>query len=162
MSSIPSIWFLAPASATLALVVAFLFSKKLLAESEGTDKMIEIAGYVKEGAMAYLKRQNKVITVVFICLFILLSILAFLGIQSPFVPIIFLSGGFWSGVSGYLGMKTATNASARTANACQESLNNGLKVAFRGGAIMGLMVVGFGLLDISICIMYIDIVLFNL
>ena len=86
---------------------------------------------------------------VFVIIFVLLAGMAYMGIQSPFVPFIFLSGGIWSAVSGYLGMKTATNASARTANACQESLDKGLKISFRGGAIMGLMVVGFGLLDVS-------------
>lgn len=149
MQSIPLIWMLAPLSAITALMVAFLLYKRLLKAPEGNPKMIEIAGYVKEGAMAYLKRQYRVVTLVFIIIFIILVILAVNGIQSPFVPLVFLSGGLWSGVSGYLGMKTATNASARTAAACQNSLNSGLKVSFRGGAVMGLMVVGFGLLDIS-------------
>jgi len=112
--------------------------------------MREIAGYVKEGAMAYLHRQYKVVGVVFVIVFALLSFLAFIGVQSPFTPFLFLSGGIWSAVCGYLGMKTATHASARTAAACQESLNKGLQISFRGGAIMGLMVVGFGLLDLSI------------
>ena len=147
--TIPSIWWLAPASAILSLLVAFSFYKKLIAESEGTDRMQEIAGYVKEGAKAYLTRQYKAVFKVFAVIFVLLALMAYLGIQSPFVPFIFLSGGIWSAVSGYLGMKTATNASARTANACQESLDKGLKISFRGGAIMGLMVVGFGLLDVS-------------
>lgn len=147
--TIPNLWFLAPVSALLSLSTAYIFYKKLCVESEGTDRMQEIAGYVKEGAKAYLTRQYKAVFKVFAIIFILLGVLAYLGIQSPFVPFIFLSGGIWSAVSGYLGMKTATNASARTANACRESLDKGLKISFRGGAIMGLMVVGFGLLDVS-------------
>jgi K(+)-stimulated pyrophosphate-energized sodium pump len=146
--SIISLWWLAPISAICALLIAFILNKKLLKESEGTEKMVEIAGYVKEGAMAYLKRQYKVVAIVFAIITAILIVLAFLGVQNPFVPILFISGGFWSAVSGYLGMKTATNTSARTSNACRKSLNSGLKVAFRGGAIMGLLVVGFGLLDI--------------
>ena len=148
--SIPAFWWVAPIFSSTALLIAFVLYQKLLNESEGTEKMKEIAGYVKEGAMAYLAKQNRVILVVFSIVFLILVVLSYLGIQNMFVPLIFLSGGFWSGVSGYLGMKTATNASARTASACQTSLNKGLKVAFRGGAIMGLMVVGFGLLDISV------------
>ncbi len=144
------LWWLAPVSALIALTTAFLFFRKLIASSEGNEKMIEIAGYVKEGAMAYLKRQYKVVAIVFGIIFLLLTFLAFIGVQSPFVPLVFLSGGLWSAISGYLGMKTATNCSARTAAACKESLNKGLTVSFRGGAIMGLVVVGFGLLDISI------------
>ena len=112
--------------------------------------MKEIAGYVKDGAMAYLARQYKIITYVFAIIFVLLLVMVALDIQNIFVPFIFLSGGIWSGVCGYLGMKTATNASARTANACQTSLNKGLKISFRAGAIMGLIVVGFGLLDLSV------------
>ncbi len=145
-SFIPGFWWVAPIAALISLVIARLFYTKLLSASEGTPKMIEIAGYVKEGAMAYLHSQYKVVAIVFGIIFILLGILAFLGIQNPFVPFVFLTGGFWSAVSGYLGMKTATHASARTAAACQESLNQGLKISFRGGAIMGLVVVGFGLL----------------
>ena len=143
-------WLLAPLASLSALIIAFFFFRKLISSSEGTPKMIEIAGYVKEGAMAYLHRQYKVVAIVFTVIFILLTVLAYIGVQNPFVPIVFLSGGLWSAVSGYLGMKTATNASARTAAACQESLNKGLTISFRGGAIMGLIVVGFGLLDISI------------
>jgi len=150
MSSIPQLWWLAPFSAVLSLVTAFVLYRRLMAVPEGTDKMIEIAGYVKQGAAAYLKSQYRVVAKVFAAICVVLIVLAFLGVQRPFVPLLFISGGFWSAVCGYLGMKTATNASARTANACRDSLNGGLRVAFRGGAVMGLMVVGFGLLDISI------------
>src|SRR3989339_240836 len=124
----------------------------MMKNSEGTDRMKEIAQYVREGAMAYLKRQYKVVGIVFIILFILLAIMAYFGVQNPFVPIAFLTGGFFSGLCGFLGMKTATYASARTAHAARKSLNQGLQVAFRSGAVMGLVVVGFGLLDI--CLWY--------
>ncbi|MGC6367684.1 MAG: sodium-translocating pyrophosphatase [Candidatus Marinamargulisbacteria bacterium] len=150
MNLLPIIWYLAPIAAIVALITARLFYVAVSNEDEGTDRMKEIAGYVKEGAMAYLSRQYKIITYVFAIIFSLLLIMVFLGIQNIFVPFIFISGGLWSGVCGYLGMKTATNASARTANACRTSLNKGLKVSFRAGAIMGLVVVGFGLLDISV------------
>ncbi|RAP33025.1 sodium-translocating pyrophosphatase [Candidatus Marinamargulisbacteria bacterium SCGC AG-410-N11] len=157
LTSIPSIWYLAPVSAIIALTTAFILYQKLLSQDEGTPKMKEIAGYVKEGAMAYLFKQYKIMTIVFILIFIILTVLAFLGVQGPFVPLLFISGGFWSAICGYLGMKTATNASARTASACQSSLNNGLKVSFRAGSIMGLMVVGFGLLDLSIWFVILNI-----
>jgi len=163
---LPLFWWLAPLSAIIALATAFSFFRKLLGVSEGNATMIEIAGYVKEGAMAYLKQQYKVVAIVFGIIFVLLSLMAFAGVQSLFVPFVFLSGGLWSAVSGYLGMKTATNASARTAAACQTSLNKGLTVSFRGGAIMGLVVVGFGLLDISIWFLVLNILydknIFNL
>jgi K(+)-stimulated pyrophosphate-energized sodium pump len=110
--------------------------------------MIEIAQYVRDGAMAYIKRQYKVVAIVFAVLFVLLSIMAYIGVQNPFVPIAFLTGGFFSGLCGFLGMKTATFASARTAHGASKSLNKGLQIAFRSGAVMGLVVVGFALLDI--------------
>jgi len=150
MTVLPAIWWLAPISSAVGLVLAFAFYKNLLTKSEGTPRMIEIAGYVKEGAMAYLKRQNTVIFRVFVVVAIILAVMAYMGIQSPFAPLVFLTGGFFSALAGYLGMKTATNASARTAAACRDSLDGGLKVSFRAGAIMGLMVVGFGLLAISL------------
>ncbi len=150
MNIIPLLWYLAPLAAVVALITARLFYIGVSRESEGTPRMKEIAQYVREGAMAYLNRQYKIIIYVFGVIFVLLLGMAALGIQNAFVPFIFLSGGLWSGVCGYLGMKTATNASARTANACQTSLNSGLRVSFRAGAIMGLVVVGFGLLDISV------------
>ncbi len=138
-----------PAAALAALAFAWYFYRNMMKNSEGTDKMKEIAQYVREGAMAYLRRQYKVVTIVFAVLVVILTLLAYMGVQNPFVPIAFLTGGFFSGLCGYLGMKTATNASARTAQGASESLNKGLKVAFRSGAVMGLVVVGFGLLDIS-------------
>ena len=143
-----SIFILIPIASILALVFAWIFFKSMMKNSEGTDRMKEIAQYVREGAMAYLRRQYKVVGIVFIILVILLTIMAYLGVQNPFVPIAFLTGGFFSGLCGFLGMKTATFASARTAYGASQSLNKGLQVAFRSGAVMGLVVVGFALLDI--------------
>ncbi len=151
-SAVPKIWFIAPISAVLALIFAVFFYRSMMQASEGTDRMKEIAGHVREGAMAYLFRQYKVVGVVFLVLMIILAILAVFGIQNPFVPIAFLTGGFFSGLCGYIGMKTATNASARTTQGASESLNKGLQIAFRSGAVMGMVVVGLGLLDI--CLWY--------
>jgi K(+)-stimulated pyrophosphate-energized sodium pump len=145
------IFFLVPAAAIIALGFAYYFFKQMMKESEGTDTMKKIALYVREGAMAYLKQQYKVVTMVFIVLTALFAVMAYvLEIQNPWVPFAFLTGGFFSGLAGFFGMKTATYASARTANAAQRSLNDGLRLAFRSGAVMGLVVVGLGLLDISI------------
>jgi K(+)-stimulated pyrophosphate-energized sodium pump len=121
----------------------------MMKNSEGTDRMKEIAQYVREGAMAYLSSQYKVVFKIFIILVLILTGLAYAGVQNPFVPIAFLTGGFFSGLCGYLGMKTATNASARTAHGASKSLNKGLTIAFRAGAVMGLVVVGFAVLDIA-------------
>ncbi len=144
-----SIFWLVPLSSAVALLFAWLFYRGMMKNSEGTPRMIEIAGHVREGAMAYLRQQYGVVVRVFVVLAVLLGVLAFLGVQNPFVPVAFLTGGFFSGLCGYLGMRTATNASARTAHGARESLNKGLRVAFRSGAVMGLVVVGFGLLDIA-------------
>jgi K(+)-stimulated pyrophosphate-energized sodium pump len=151
-SIIPTIWWIAPVASILALGFAVYFYGKMMSASEGNDTMKEIAQHVREGAMAYLRRQYKVVTLVFLVLLAILGLLAKAGIQNPFVPIAFLTGGFFSGLCGYIGMRTATNASARTAQGCSEGLNRGLQVAFRSGAVMGLVVVGFGLLDI--CLWY--------
>ncbi len=147
---ISSIFWIVPVSALLALLFAWIFYKSMKAQDEGTDRMKEIAEYVREGAMAYLRRQYTVVTKVFLILVVLLTILAYMGVQNPFVPIAFLTGGFFSGLCGYLGMKTATFASNRTAWAASKSLNKGLQVALRSGAVMGLVVVGFGLLDVAL------------
>ena len=126
-------------------------------ESEGTPTMAKIALYVRQGAMSYLKQQYKVVGIVFIVLVVIFSVMAYgFDVQNHWVPIAFLTGGFFSGLSGFLGMKTATYASARTANAARKSLNSGLKVAFRSGAVMGLVVVGLGLLDISFWYLLLD------
>jgi K(+)-stimulated pyrophosphate-energized sodium pump len=148
-------WFI-PVASVIALVFAWMFFKNMMKSSEGTDRMKEIAQHVREGAMAYIKRQYKVVTYVFIILFVILTLLAFFKVQNPFVPVAFLTGGFFSGLCGYLGMRTATYASARTAHGASESLNRGLKIAFRSGAVMGLVVVGFALLDISLWYLALD------
>lgn len=146
-----SLFYIVPAAAIVALFFAWLFFHQMMKESEGTVTMKEIAQYVRDGAMAYLKQQYKVVTIVFVILALFFSVLAYgFHIQNPWVPFAFLTGGFFSGLAGFVGMKTATYASARTANAVTKSLNSGLKLAFRSGAVMGLTVVGLGLLDISI------------
>lgn len=145
------IFWLVPVSSVLALFFAWFFFKQMMKESEGTDVMKQIARHVRDGAMAYLKQQYKVVGMVFICLTLLFAFMAYiLEIQNPWVPFAFLTGGFFSGLAGFFGMRTATYASARAANAAQRSLNDGLRVAFRSGAVMGLVVVGLGLLDISV------------
>ncbi len=144
-----SLFYIAPIGSIVALLFAWIFYKSMMKSDEGNAKMVEIAGHVREGALAYLYRQYKVVSIVFLILLVIFTVLAFLGVQNPFVPVAFLTGGFFSGLCGYLGMRTATNASSRTAQGASKSLNSGLKVAFRSGAVMGLVVVGFGLIDIS-------------
>ncbi|HLN56721.1 MAG TPA: sodium-translocating pyrophosphatase [Bacteroidales bacterium] len=156
-----AIFWIVPVSALCALLFAYIFYRSMMAQEEGTDRMKEIAGYVKEGAMAYLRRQYAVVLKVFIVLVILLTILAYFGIQNPFVPVAFLTGGFFSGLCGFFGMKTATSASNRTAWAASKSLNKGLQVALRSGAVMGLVVVGFGLLDIALWFMILNGLVFT-
>jgi K(+)-stimulated pyrophosphate-energized sodium pump len=157
----PSIFFLVPVSAITALLSALLFYKILMRKPEGNQTMIDIARYVREGAMAYLKRQYKTVSIVFVVLFVIFVVLVLLGVQNPFVPVAFVTGGFFSGLCGFLGMKTATQASSRTANGAIQSLNSGLQTAFRGGAVMGLVVVGFGLLDISLWYMILNYIYDN-
>ena len=145
------LFYLVPAASLVALFFAWFFFHQMMKESEGTVTMKEIAQYVREGAMAYLRQQYKVVIIVFIVLAVIFSILAYgFHVQNAWVPFAFLTGGFFSGLAGFIGMKTATYASARTANATMRSLNAGLKIAFRSGAVMGLTVVGLGLLDISL------------
>jgi K(+)-stimulated pyrophosphate-energized sodium pump len=156
-----NIFLLVPFASILALVFAWFFFKSMMKNSEGTDRMKEIAQYVREGAMAYLKRQYKVVGIVFVILFVLLGIMAVFGVQNPFVPVAFITGGFFSGLCGFLGMKTATYASARTAHGASQSLNKGLQVAFRSGAVMGLVVVGFALLDIAAWYWFLTSVVFT-
>ena len=149
--NIPMVFWLVPIASFVALGMAWHFFRQMRKEDEGTPRMIEIAEFVRRGAMAYLKQQYKVVTIVFIVLAIVFAFMAYvLKVQNPWVPFAFLTGGFFSGLAGFFGMKTATYASARTANAARKSLNSGLKVAFRSGAVMGLVVVGLGLLDIAI------------
>ena len=147
---LPFAWWIVPVGSIIALFFAYIFYREVMKQSEGTPAMVEIAQTVREGAMAYLNQQYKVVGVVFFLLCVIFLIMAFgLEAQNKVVPFAFLTGGFFSGLCGFLGMKTATNASARTACAAQTSLNNGLRIAFRAGAVMGLVVVGFALLDIA-------------
>lgn len=151
------VFWLVPASAVVALLLAWYFYHEMMKESEGTDTMKRIASHVRKGAMSYLKQQYKIVGCVFLGLVILFSVMAYgFQLQNPWVPVAFLTGGFFSGLSGFLGMKTATYASARTANAARNSLNRGLRVAFRSGAVMGLVVVGLGLIDISFWYLLLD------
>ena len=151
MNNIPSVFWLVPVASIVALGMAWYFFKSMIKADEGTPRMREIAKYVRDGAMAYLKQQYKVVLYVFIALAALFAFMAYgLGVQNPWVPFAFLTGGFFSGLAGFFGMKTATYASGRTANAARKSLDAGLKIAFRSGAVMGLTVVGLGLLDIAI------------
>jgi K(+)-stimulated pyrophosphate-energized sodium pump len=147
--TLPIFWWLGPIGGIIALVTAFYLYRVMMEASEGTPQMIEIAEAVREGAQAYLRAQYRVIMIVFAIMFGLFLVLAAIGAQSPFMPLAFVTAGMASGIAGYIGMRSATNASARTANAARESLNGGLTVAFRGGAVMGLAVVGMALLDIS-------------
>ena len=139
-----------PAAAVAALAFAWYFHRSMKRMPEGTDRMRHIAAAVRSGAMSYLRQQYKVVGIVFLCLVVLFAVMAFgFNVQNHWVPVAFLTGGFFSGLAGYLGMRTATQASARTAEAARRSLNGGLRIAFRSGAVMGLVVVGLGLLDIS-------------
>ena len=149
--NIPLIFWLIPIASLSALGLAWFFFHQMMKEDEGTPRMKEIAGHVRRGAMAYLRQQYKVVLAVFIVLAAVFAFMAYvLHVQNPWVPFAFLTGGFFSGLAGYFGMKTATYASARTANACRNGLDRGLRIAFRSGAVMGLVVVGLGLLDIAI------------
>lgn len=149
--NIPLVFWLVPIASIVALGMAWHFFRQMRKEDEGTPRMAEIAEYVRRGAMAYLKQQYKVVAIVFVVLAVIFAFMAYgLKVQNPWVPFAFLTGGLFSGLAGFFGMKTATYASARTANAARKSLNSGLKVAFRSGAVMGLVVVGLGLLDIAI------------
>jgi len=152
-----NMFYFVPVASAIALFFAYYFFRQMMKESEGTDKMKEIALYVRKGAMAYLKQQYKVVIIVFLILSAFFAVLAYgFGVQNPWVPFAFLTGGFFSGLAGFIGMKSATYASARTANASMRSLNSGLRIAFRSGAVMGLVVVGLGLLDISIWYLVLD------
>ncbi len=149
-AALPLLWWAGPITAIVALVFAVLFYKQMMQKPEGTEKMKFIAQAVREGAMAYLSRQYRVVGIVFAILFIIFLVLSFFKLQNPIVPFAFLTGGFFSGLCGFFGMKAATNASARAAHAASKSLNSGLQVALRAGAVMGLVVVGFALLDITL------------
>jgi K(+)-stimulated pyrophosphate-energized sodium pump len=149
--NIPQAFWLVPVASVVALSMAWYFFCQMMKEDEGTLRMREIAGHVRHGAMAYLKQQYRVVSIVFVVLAVIFAFMAYvLKVQNPWVPFAFLTGGFFSGLAGFFGMKTATYASGRTANAARQGLNQGLRVAFRSGAVMGLVVVGLGLLDIAI------------
>ena len=152
-----TLFWIVPVSSVLALLLAWFFYRQMMGASEGTPVMQKIALHVRQGAMSYLKQQYKVVGIVFLILCALFAFMAYgFNLQNSWVPVAFLTGGFFSGLSGFLGMKTATYASARTANAARESLNSGLRIAFRSGAVMGLVVVGLGLLDISFWYLLLD------
>ena len=151
MNNIPLVFWLIPAASITALAMAWYFFRTMMKEEEGTARMIDIAAHVRKGAMAYLRQQYKVVRIVFAVLAVLFAFMAYvLKVQNPWVPFAFLTGGLFSGLAGFFGMKTATYASARTANAARKGLDRGLRIAFRSGAVMGLVVVGLGLLDIAI------------
>ncbi|MFT5387307.1 MAG: K(+)-stimulated pyrophosphate-energized sodium pump [Candidatus Omnitrophota bacterium] len=145
-----NIFLFAPLCAVVALFFALFLVGRIFKASEGTKEMVEIASAVREGASAYLSRQYRVSGTFFVAVFILLLFLSFQNYFTIFVPFAFLTGGFFSGLAGFCGMKIATAASARTAHACRTSLNSGLQIAFSSGAVMGFIVVGLGLLDLSL------------
>ena len=149
MSDLTVLMYVVLAASVLALGFAYFFYRSMLSKDEGTELMKTIASHVRKGAMAYLKQQYKVVTIVFVVLAAVFAIMAYFNLQNGIVWFAFLTGGFFSGLAGFFGMKTATYASARTANAARQSLNAGLQVAFRSGAVMGLTVVGLALLDIA-------------
>lgn len=151
MKNLPDVFWLVPVASVVALSMAWYFFKTMMKSEEGTPRMREIAEYVRRGAMAYLRQQYKVVLIVFIVLAVVFAFMAYiLKVQNPWVPFAFLTGGLFSGLAGFFGMKTATYASGRTANAARKGLDAGLKIAFRSGAVMGLVVVGLGLLDIAL------------
>lgn len=151
-----NIFYLVPISSIVALCFAWYFFRQMMKESEGTATMQKIALHVRKGAMAYLKQQYKIVSIVFVVLALIFTVMAYFNLQNGWVPFAFLTGGFFSGLAGFFGMKTATYASARTAHAASKSLNSGLRVAFRSGAVMGLTVVGLALLDISVWYLILD------
>src|SRR5574344_953361 len=149
--TIPAVFWLVPIASVTALGMAWFFFRQMMKTNEGTPRMREIAGHVRRGAMAYLNQQYKVVTIVFVALAAIFAFMAYvLKVQNPWVPFAFLTGGLFSGLAGFFGMKTAPYASARTAHGARTGLDKGLRIAFRSGAVMGLVVVGLGLLDIAI------------
>ncbi|OQY45631.1 MAG: sodium-translocating pyrophosphatase [Anaerolineaceae bacterium 4572_78] len=148
--ALPWLWWSVPISAFVALIFAYVFYNEIMKKSEGTELMAEIAQNVRDGAMAYLSRQYRIVAIAFVVLFIILVVMSYFKLQNWLVPFAFITGGGFSALTGYIGMRTATNASARTAHAASKSLNGGLQVAFRSGAVMGLSVVGFAMLDLAV------------
>ncbi len=157
MGNIPPIFWVIPSASAVALAFTWYFYRNMKKQNEGNDRMKQIASYIRKGAMAYLRQQYKVVIITFIVLASFFAYLSYgLGVQNNWVPFAFITGGLFSGLAGFFGMKTATYASSRTAYASSQSLNKGLKIAFRSGAVMGLVVVGLGLLDISIWYLILD------
>ena len=151
MITIQDLFWLIPSASVLALIFAAVFFYRMKAQDEGNEVMKMIAKHVRSGAMAYLRQQYKIVTIFFVLITVVFAFLAYcLHIQNPWVPFAFISGGFFSGLAGYIGMKTATYASGRVANACRHSLDAGLQIAFRSGAVLGLTVVGLAMLDIGV------------
>ena len=154
---IPSVFWIVPIASIIALAFAWHFYSGMKKEEEGTDIMRKIAGHVRSGALAYLRQQYKVVAIVFVVITLFFAFLAYgLKVQNDWVPFAFITGGFFSGLAGFFGMKTATYASNRSAWAANHSLDKGLRVAFRSGAVMGLVVVGLALLDISVWFMVLN------
>ena len=149
MTDLTVLMYVVLAASVLALGFAYYFYRSMLSKDEGTELMRTIASHVRKGAMAYLRQQYKVVGIVFAVLAVVFAVMAYFNLQNGIVWFAFLTGGFFSGLAGFFGMKTATYASARTANAARQSLNAGLQVAFRSGAVMGLTVVGLALLDVA-------------
>ncbi|MCC8124864.1 MAG: sodium/proton-translocating pyrophosphatase, partial [Akkermansia sp.] len=150
MITIQDLFWLIPSASVLALIFAGIFFYRMKAQDEGNEVMKMIARHVRSGAMAYLRQQYKIVAIFFVLITVVFAFLAYcLHIQNPWVPFAFISGGFFSGLAGYIGMKTATYASGRVANACRHSLDAGLQIAFRSGAVLGLTVVGLAMLDIG-------------
>ena len=158
---IPWLWWVAPIGSVLGLIVAYYFYRAMMTAPKGNEKMEAIASYVREGAYAYLFSQYRVVALVFFALFLIFTGMAYYGIQNPFVPVAFVTAGFFSALSGFLGMKTATQASSRTAQGAIHSLNSALQVAFRSGAVMGLVVVSFGLLNIAFWFWLLDRIIYT-
>lgn len=148
--NLPWYWYIAPFGSVLALIFAYLFYHEVKKNDPGNERMQEIASYIRDGAFAYLRQQYIGVSIFFLVAFVLFNIMAWgLNILNTWVPFAFITGGFFSGLAGFIGMKTATMASSRTAQACHKSLNKGLKIAFRAGSVMGLTVVGLALIFIS-------------
>ncbi len=161
VSHISKLLCIAPVGALLGLLFAYVFFRNMVKEDEGSETMREIAKHVRDGAQAYLRSQFRVVAVVMSVLFVVLCGLAYFGLQNPMVPFAFLTGALFSGLCGYLGMQTATMASSRTAQGASISLNKGLQIAFRSGAVMGLVVVGFGLLNLWGWYVFLDRVVYT-
>lgn len=152
---LPAVFWLAIVAPVVALSFAWLFYRNMLKSSEGTDEMRRISGHVKEGARTYLKTQYRVVAIVFLILMVILGVIGIgFHLQPTWIPFLFLTGGFMSCLAGWIGMIAATQASARTANACRSSLSEGLRISFRSGGVMGLTVVGVGLLPIALWFLF--------